>query len=44
MQVQLKKGLNQVLLNHGFAVPGTYICSLLIDGLPAQSTKMIFRR
>jgi hypothetical protein len=44
MQVQLRKGLNQVLLNHGFALPGTYICSLLIDGLPAQSTKMIFRR
>ena len=44
MQVQLKKGLNQVLLNHGFAVPGTYVCSLIIDGLPAQSTKMLFRK
>lgn len=44
VQVQLKKGLNQVLLDHGFAVPGTYVCSLIIDGLPAQSTKMLFRR
>jgi len=44
MQVQLKKGLNQVLLDHGFAVPGTYVCSLIIDGLPAQSTKMLFRK
>ena len=43
MQVQLRKGLNQVLLDHGFAVPGTYVCSLIIDGLPAQSTKMLFR-
>ncbi|MBS1604244.1 MAG: M28 family peptidase [Bacteroidetes bacterium] len=44
MQVQLKKGLNEVLLDHGFTVAGTYVCSLIIDGLPAQSTKMLFRR
>ncbi|HEY4289112.1 MAG TPA: M28 family peptidase [Puia sp.] len=44
MQVPLKKGLNQIPFNHGFTAAGTYICSLLIDGLPAQSTKMIFRR
>lgn len=44
MQVPLKKGLNQVPFSHGFTAAGTYICSLLIDGLPAQSTKMIFRR
>jgi hypothetical protein len=42
-QVPLKKGLNQITFNHGFTAAGTYICSLLIDGLPAQSTKMIFR-
>jgi hypothetical protein len=40
--VALKKGLNQVAYNHGFGVAGIYICSLLIDGLPVQSTKMIF--
>ena len=43
MPVNLRKGLNQVVYNHGFGVAGIYICSLLIDGLPIQSTKMIFR-
>jgi len=43
MQVPLKKGLNQIPFTHGFAAAGTYICSLIIDGLPVQSTKMIFR-
>jgi hypothetical protein len=43
MQVPLKKGLNQVPFTHGFAAAGTYICSLIIDGLSVQSTKMIFR-
>jgi hypothetical protein len=41
--VPLKKGINQVVYNHGFNVSGVYICSLIIDGLPVQSTKMIFR-
>ncbi len=40
--VSLQKGVNQVLYNHGYGVAGIYICSLLIDGLPVQSTKMIF--
>jgi hypothetical protein len=44
IKVPLKKGLNEVLFNHGFPMaPGMYICSLIIDGLPVQSTKMIFR-
>jgi len=42
--VNLQKGLNQVVFNHGFGVSGVYICSLVIDGLPVQSTKMIFRK
>jgi hypothetical protein len=42
--VHLQKGLNQVVFNHGFGVAGVYICSLMIDGLPVQSTKMIFRK
>ena len=41
--VPLKKGTNEVVYNHGFNVSGVYICSLIIDGLPVQSTKMIFR-
>jgi hypothetical protein len=40
--VSLQKGVNQVVYNHGYGVAGIYICSLLIDGLPVQSTKMIF--
>jgi len=40
----LKKGLNEVMFNHGFLMPaGVYVCSLLIDGLPVQNTKMVFR-
>ena len=42
--VHLVTGLNQVVYNHGFGVSGIYICSLVIDGLPVQSTKMIFRK
>ena len=42
IQVSLQKGVNQVLYNHGYGVAGIYICSLLVDGLPVQSTKMIF--
>ncbi|HVS95128.1 MAG TPA: M28 family peptidase [Puia sp.] len=42
--VHLVTGLNQVIYNHGFGVSGIYICSLVIDGLPVQSTKMIFRK
>ena len=41
--VHLQKGINQVVFNHGFGAAGIYICSLIIDGLPTQSTKMIFR-
>ncbi|HEV3326057.1 MAG TPA: M28 family peptidase [Puia sp.] len=40
--VTLQKGVNQVVHNHGFGAAGIYICSLLIDGLPVQSTKMVF--
>ena len=44
IKVPLKTGLNEVLFDHGFGMtPGIYICTLLIDGLPVQSTKMVFR-
>lgn len=42
IRVPLQKGVNQVVYNHGFGAAGIYICSLVIDGLPVQSTKMIF--
>jgi hypothetical protein len=43
IRLPLKKGVNEVMYNHGYAIKGTYICSLLIDGLPVQSRKMVFR-
>jgi hypothetical protein len=42
--VSLQKGVNQVVYNQGFDASGIYICTLLIDGQPVQSTKMIFGR
>jgi hypothetical protein len=42
IQMPLKKGINEVQFEHGYGVRGTYICTLLIDGLPVQSTKMLF--
>jgi hypothetical protein len=41
--VHLQKGMNEVIFNHGYGAAGIIICSLIIDGLPAQSTKMVFR-
>lgn len=43
IKLPLKKGVNEVMYNHGYGVKGTYICTLLIDGLPVQSRKMIFK-
>jgi hypothetical protein len=44
IRVPMRKGINEVLFNHGYLMqPGIYICSLIIDGLPIQSTKMVFR-
>jgi hypothetical protein len=40
--VHLQKGINQVIFNHGYGAAGVIVCSHIIDGLPAQSTKMIF--
>jgi hypothetical protein len=42
--VLLQKGVNRVVYNHGFDASGIYICTLVIDGQPVQSTKMIFGR
>jgi len=44
IKVPLKKGINEILYNHGFGMTaGIYICSLIVDGLPVQGTKMVFR-
>jgi hypothetical protein len=44
IKVPLHKGINEVMFDHGFGLTGTYVYSLLIDGLPAQSRTMVFRR
>jgi hypothetical protein len=44
IRVPLHKGINEVMYDHGFGFTGTYIYSLIIDGLPAQSRTMVFRR
>lgn len=42
IKVPLKKGVNEVMYNHGYGAKGICIYTLLIDGLPVQSKKMIF--
>jgi Peptidase family M28 len=44
LPVHLQKGLNQVVFNHGYGASGIIVCSLIVDGLPVQNTKMLFRR
>lgn len=43
-KVKLKKGINEVTYNHGFGETGTYIYSLVIDGMPLETRKMIFTK
>jgi hypothetical protein len=37
-----KKGLNEVIYTHGYNQVGTYIYSLVIDGVVVDSRRMIF--
>ncbi|HMH22033.1 MAG TPA: M28 family peptidase [Puia sp.] len=43
IKVPLHKGINEVLYDHGFGATGTFVYTLFIDGLPAQSRTMVFR-
>jgi len=40
--IELNLGINEVQYNHGYHRTGTYIYTLLIDGVPIQSKKMMF--
>jgi hypothetical protein len=40
--VILKEGINEVEYSHGYHMSGTYIYTLIIDGKPRQSKKMVF--
>jgi len=44
MKVSLHKGVNEIMYNHGYGAKGAYVYSLIIDGLPVQSRKMIFNQ
>ena len=42
IKVKLKKGINEVMYNHGFEATGSFVYTLFIDGLPVESKKMLF--
>jgi len=43
IKLSLRKGVNEVRYDHGYGVKGTFVYTLIIDGLPVQSRKMIFK-
>jgi hypothetical protein len=42
MEIPLKSGVNEVLYDHGYNMSGTFIYTLVIDGKPVQSRRMVF--
>lgn len=40
--IELVNGINEVEYNHGYHQSGTFIYTLVIDGKPIQSRRMIF--
>ena len=42
LPISLKKGMNEVMYQHGYHAQGTFIYSLLVDGKILQSGKMTF--
>ncbi|MCB0699070.1 MAG: M28 family peptidase [Chitinophagaceae bacterium] len=42
LNVTLKQGMNEVLYKHGYNVVGTYTYTLMVDGQPTQSKRMVF--
>ena len=42
MNISLKEGINEVTYEHGYFVSGTYIYTLMIDGAPIDSKRMVF--
>ncbi|MBU6341928.1 MAG: hypothetical protein KGS48_10590, partial [Bacteroidetes bacterium] len=40
--VQLQTGLNEILYTHGYGMRGALLYSLVLDGKPIDSRKMIF--
>lgn len=42
ISTEIKKGVNEVLYTHGYNKVGTFIYSLVVDGLVIDSKKMVF--
>lgn len=42
LPVTLKEGINEVLYEHGYNASGSFIYTLVIDGRPIESKRMIF--
>lgn len=42
MPITLRKGMNEVVYEHGYNATGTYIYSLIVNGQKIQSKRMIF--
>jgi hypothetical protein len=40
--ISLKQGMNEITFSHGYNMTGTFIYSLVVDGKPLQSKKMVF--
>jgi hypothetical protein len=41
-RITLDSGMNEVVYSHGYHMAGTFIYSLIIDGTPVQSRRMVF--
>ncbi len=42
LPIKLNMGINEVLFDHGYHPSGTYIYTLVIDGKPVESRRMVF--
>lgn len=42
LSIELKKGVNEVMYTHGYHATGTFLYSLVVDGVSRQTGKMVF--
>lgn len=40
--IELNNGMNEIIYEHGYNMSGVYIYTLVIDGIPIESKRMIF--
>jgi hypothetical protein len=41
-RITLSEGINEVMYEHGYNMSGTFIYTLVVDGKPVQSKRMVF--